>query len=84
MIEGDQLDNDTRTEVLFGRLMLLKLRQSIYRLDASAYAELRNDDDVAEVSHPVVKAMLCLLQPDLAQKGILEDWQKCRVVSRPG
>lgn len=79
MTEGDQLDNDTRTEVLFGRMMLLKLRQSISRLDGSAYAELRSDDDATEVSHPVVKAVLCLLQPD--QKGIYEDWQKCQPVS---
>lgn len=78
VIEGDQLDNDTRTEVLFGRLMLFKLRQSISRLDGSAYAELRNDD-ATEVSHPVVKAVLCLLHPD--QKGIYEDWQKCQPVS---
>lgn len=80
MTEGDQLDNDTRTEVLFGRLMLLKLRQSIARLDGSAYAELWNED-IKEVNHPVVKAVLCLLQPDLAQKGIYEDWQKCQMVS---
>lgn len=75
------MDNDTRTEILFGRLMLLKLRQSISRFDTGAYVNMRNDIEFRDFNHSVIKAVVCLLHPDVAKKGEQDDWQKCLPVS---
>lgn len=75
------MDNDTRTEILFGRLMLLKLRQSISRFDTGAYVNLRNDVEFRDFNHSVIKAVVCLLHPDVGKRGEQDDWQKCLPVS---
>ena len=40
--ESEKNDDDSRTDILFDRLMLMELRENVSKLDATAYAELKS------------------------------------------
>lgn len=79
--EGDKLDDDSRTEILFDRLMLIELRENVSKLDPKAYAELKSYADPPRVVHLIVKAVLSIFYPDKAREGEFDQWSQCKQVN---
>ena len=50
LTEGEHVDDENRTEILFDRLMLIELREIMSKLDPKAYAELRSYHEPPKVS----------------------------------
>ena len=81
--EGEQnIDEDSRTEILFDRLMLLELRENVSKLDAQAYAEMKSYKEPPRVVHQILKAVLAIFYTEMAREGDFDNWDKCKKVSR--
>lgn len=83
LLAADKKDNDTRTEILFQRLMLMRLRNDISQFDEGAYIEMKNDNTCTDVNHFVIKPVLCLLCTDPALIKVYDDWNKCKLYLGP-
>ncbi|ESP00971.1 hypothetical protein LOTGIDRAFT_51730, partial [Lottia gigantea] len=59
VLEGEQND-ETRTDIMFDRLMLMELRDNVSKLDKKAYAELRSYKDPPQIIRDILKATLAI------------------------
>lgn len=84
VLEGEQgVDEDTRTEILFDRLMLLELRENVSHLDAQAYAEMKSYKEPPPVVQQIIKAVLAIFYTDMAVAGDFDNWDKCKKYVNP-
>lgn len=80
--EGEEnADEDTRTEILFDRLMLLELRENVSKLDAQAYAEMKSYKEPPPVVQQIIKAVLAIFYTEQAVEGDFDNWDKCKKVN---
>lgn len=84
VLEGEQnIDEDSQTEILFDRLMLMELRDNVSKLDAQAYAEMKSYKEPPPVVQQIIKAVLAIFYTDLAKAGEFDNWDKCKKYVNP-
>ncbi|KAM8977045.1 LOW QUALITY PROTEIN: EF-hand calcium-binding domain-containing protein 5 [Pelodytes ibericus] len=79
VLEAEQIPGEKGVGVLFYRFMLQDLRQCVSKLDHQSFAELKSYKEPPSMVHSILKTVLLIFTPDLAESDEIHSWNQCKL-----
>lgn len=79
--EAEKGSEESRIDIMFDRIMLTDLRNTVSKLNAQAFAELKSYKDPPKVIHSILVSVLALFYREKYEEGELDAWNTCKQVS---
>ena len=79
--EAEKGSEESRIDIMFDRIMLTDLRDTVSKLNAQAFAELKSYKDPPKVIHNILVSVLALFYREKYEEGELDSWNTCKQVS---
>ncbi|KAJ8042730.1 EF-hand calcium-binding domain-containing protein 5 [Holothuria leucospilota] len=81
VLEAEKRSEESRIDIMFDRIMLTDLRDTVGKLTTRAFAELKSYKDPPKVIHDIVGSVLTLFYQD--KEGDIEVWHTCKQYVNP-